>query len=87
MDLFGKRVQTLKNPERLIWPLQSTLSVIFACFKARGSIAGVSETSLGTVLSRISKRKKRRIHRNLHLTSEISRLRMLKQSEQVTGLD
>lgn len=42
-------LRTLKNPERVIWPLQSTLSETFAYFKARGSIAGVSETPLGTV--------------------------------------
>lgn len=53
-DLAEKRGQTLKKPERVICPLQSTLSVILACFKARGSIAGVSETPFGTVFNGIS---------------------------------
>ena len=54
VDLSGRVLRTLKNPERVIWPLQSMLSVTFACFRARGSIAGVNETPFGTVLFSIS---------------------------------
>lgn len=88
MDFSGRKLRTLKNPVRVIWPLQSTLSVMFACFNARGSIAGVSETPLGTVFMWNQHEKQDRSRRgHIRLSSEISSLCMSRQNEQGTGLD
>ena len=51
--------QTLIDPERLMFPVQSKFSDTLTSVRREGSITGVRDTPLGTVLSYVSARHER----------------------------